>query len=148
MSPVQDGFATDDRIRVLCVDDYVDTADSAATLLKLVGFDSRACYDGPTALKVARDFLPAVCIIDLHMPGMNGDELAIHLQAMPELRPLLLVAVTAMDCEESRHRIEDAGFHLHMVKPVNPYKLVEVVDALFQIREKRRVGTQFVAASR
>ncbi len=148
MPPYQDGRTAEGRIRVLCVDDSADTADSAATLFRLTGFESRACYSGVTALKVARDFLPAVCIIDLNMPGMDGDELAFYLQAMPELHPLLLVAVTAMDCEESRHRIEEAGFHLHMVKPVNPYKLIEVVDALFHMRNAPRAGTQFVAASR
>jgi two-component system OmpR family response regulator len=121
------------RLRVLCVDDCADIADSAALLLRLVGFESRASYSGLEALAVARDFLPAVYLIDLNMPGMDGDELAIRLLNMPELHPLLLVAVTAMNSSEARRRIETAGFHLHMVKPVDPYKLIEVVDAFFRM---------------
>jgi CheY-like chemotaxis protein len=140
-----DGFSGDGRIRVLCVDDYPDTAESAAMLLRIVGFDSRACYSGAAALSIVREFRPGVCLIDLNMPRMAGDELASRLRAIPELQPLLLVAVTAMSYPESRQRIEAAGFHLHMVKPVDPYKLVKVVDSLFQLRES--VGTQFVKSS-
>lgn len=68
-------------LRVLCVDDNRDVADSTAELLRLVGFEARACYDGPTALAEAAAFLPSVCLIDLNMPGMDGDELATRLRA-------------------------------------------------------------------
>jgi two-component system OmpR family response regulator len=143
----RDGFSADERIRVLCVDDYPDTADSAATLLRIVGFEARACYNGAAALRIVRDFRPGVCLIDLNMPGMPGDELASRLRAIPELQPLLLVAVTAMSCPESFQRIQAAGFHIHMIKPVDPYKLVKVVDSLFELRESGVVGTRFVNSS-
>lgn len=143
----RDGLLADERIRVLCVDDYPDTADSAAKLLGIVGFEARACYSGASALRIVRNFRPGVCFIDLNMPGMSGDELASRLRAIPELQPLLLVAVTAMSSPESSQRIQDAGFHIHMVKPVDPYKLVKVVDSLFELRESGVVGPQFVKSS-
>src|SRR5205085_5369142 len=62
-----EGSNPEDRLRVLCVDDYVETADTEATLLRLVGFNSRACYCGAMALRIAQEFRPDVCLIDLNM---------------------------------------------------------------------------------
>jgi DNA-binding response OmpR family regulator len=122
-------------LRVLCVDDNHDMADSAAELLRTVGFDARACYCGFTALAEAAAFLPGVCLIDLNMPGMDGDELAVQLRAQAGGRPLVLVAVTAMSNTESSQRISDAGFDLHLVKPVDPHQLLAIVDALWRAWE-------------
>jgi len=121
------------RPRVLCVDDNKDVADSAAELLHLVGFEVRVCYDGPSALVAAREFLPDVCLLDLNMPGMEGDELAVRLREEAGGRPMLLVAVTAMGADECRRRTEEAGFHLHLVKPVDPHNLLRVVDELWRV---------------
>jgi CheY-like chemotaxis protein len=114
------------------VDDNRDAADSEAELLRIVGFNPRACYDGREALRVAREFAPDVCLIDLHMPDMDGDELAGRLRAEAGGRPVLLVAVTAMSNDESRSRTEAAGFALHLVKPVDPHDLLRVVDELWR----------------
>lgn len=119
-------------LRVLCVDDNRDVADSAADLLQAVGFETRACYDGPIALVEAARFLPSVCLLDLNMPGMDGDELAVKLREQAGGVPLVLVAVTAMSNEQGCRRIEAAGFDLHLVKPVDPHQLVLVVDTLWR----------------
>lgn len=124
--------------RVLCVDDNRDCADSAALLLRTVGFEARACYDGRSALLVNDSFRPALCFLDLNMPGMAGDELARKLKEAPAWQPLLLVAVTARSDAASRARIEAAGFAMHLVKPVDPGKLVEVVDLLFRAAAEAR----------
>jgi CheY-like chemotaxis protein len=118
--------------RVMCVDDERDCADSAVLLLTTVGFDAKACYDGAAALALNDTFRPGVCIIDLNMPLMDGAELAVRLRSSVNWRPLLLVALTAMSDEASRTRTEAAGFDLHLVKPVDPRKLIEVVDGLFK----------------
>ena len=120
--------------RVLCVDDNQDSADMESLLLELSGFETRACYDGASALTQARSYLPNLCLIDLNMPGMDGDELAIRLRRMAELRPLLLIAVTAMNSEESCNRIQIAGFNLQLLNPVEPESLVRTVSALCQAR--------------
>ncbi|HEY7425624.1 MAG TPA: response regulator [Gemmataceae bacterium] len=124
--------------RVLCVDDNRDCADSAALLLQVMGFESRACYDGESALALNDSFRPAICFIDLNMPRMDGDEVARRLRAAEGWRPLLLVAMTAMNDEKSRERISAAGFHLHLVKPVEAKGLLKVVDALFRISASDR----------
>ena len=69
MTPETDTSRAVPPLRVLCVDDNRDAADSEAELLRVVGFDARACYDGPTALAEAATFRPGVCLIDLNMPG-------------------------------------------------------------------------------
>ena len=97
-----------------------------------MGFQACACYDGPAALAMAAEFLPGVCLIDLNMPGMDGDELAVRLREQADGAPLVLVAVTAMSNEESGRRIREAGFDLHLVKPVDPFSLESVVDSLWR----------------
>ena len=115
-------------LRVLCVDDNRDQADSEAMLLEAFGYDTRACYDGTAALRVANDFRPRVCLLDLNMPGMDGDELAGKLRSWAGGCPLLLVAVTAMGDDASRGRT--AGFDHHFVKPVEPRLLLDVLNRL------------------
>ncbi|HYH64594.1 MAG TPA: response regulator [Urbifossiella sp.] len=113
--------------RVMCVDDNRDIADSEAQLLQICGIDARACYDGPGALLLAATFRPTVCLIDLNMPGMGGDELAKRLRELWVGEPPVLIGVTAMDGEASRRRIE-AAFDQHLVKPVGPRRLVALID--------------------
>ncbi len=67
-------------LRVLCIDGNHNVADSEAELLRLVGFEVRACYGGREALAEAAVFLPVVCLLYLNMPGMDGDELAMRLR--------------------------------------------------------------------
>jgi DNA-binding response OmpR family regulator len=123
--------------RVLCVDDDRDVADAEAALLRAAGFQALACYDGHGALLVAHEFRPDVCLVDLGMPGLHGDELALKLRRHPGRRPLL-VAVTGRCDEASRARTRAAGFHLHLVKPVDPLQLVALVDELFRRAPHRR----------
>ena len=120
-------------LRILCVDDNHDVVDTAVYLLRVIGFEARGCYDGVTALAEAARFLPSVCLIDLNMPGMDGDELASRLREQAQGRPQLLVAVTAMSNEVSAERIRTAGFNLHLIKPVNPHNLLSVLDRLWEV---------------
>ena len=109
--------------RILCVDDHHDTADSEAMLLQLSGYEARACYSGASALVEAAEFLPDICLIDMNMPGMDGDELAVQLR-----RPgLVLMAITAMNDQAGCRRIKAAGFDQHLLKPVSPRDLLAAV---------------------
>ena len=116
-------------LRVLVVDDHRDCADSTALLLQTVGFTARACYDGRAALDLVPAVRPGVCFLDLNMPGMDGDELAVRLRRWAGRRRLVLVALTAMTGTGYCERIERAGFDLHLVKPAEPALLLQVVAA-------------------
>ncbi|AWM40323.1 Response regulator PleD [Gemmata obscuriglobus] len=148
MCPVPPSESTTESeppLRVLCVDDNNDAADTTVELLCAVGFEARACYSGPTALALAATFHPGVCLLDLNMPGMDGDELARRLRPDPDAGPVVLVALTAMSDDNSRRRIAAAGFDLHLVKPVDPHQLVTVVDKLWHswaVRQKQSERAQ------
>lgn len=116
-----------DRLRVLCVDDNRDVADSEVLLLELFGMEARACYDGACALAEGRRFHPNAYLVDLNMPGMDGCELARKLRT-EHGPPPLLVAVTAKNGKEDYRRTAEAGFDAHLVKPVSPEYLLEMLS--------------------
>jgi CheY-like chemotaxis protein len=122
-------------LRVLCVDDNQDAADSLGILLRLTGFVTEVCYDGRTALELAGRFRPEACLLDLNMPGVDGCELAAALRTADGGGELFLVAVTAYGDAATLRRTADAGFDLHLVKPVAPQRLL---DVLFDFERRAR----------
>ena len=118
------------RPRVLVVDDNVDAAVLLADMLSDAGCTTRAVYDGPTALEAAVAFEPDVALLDIGLPVMDGYELARRLAAHPRLTGVRLVAVTGYGQPEDRERTRDAGFHAHLVKPVD---LVHLRDTIVRL---------------
>jgi CheY-like chemotaxis protein len=114
-------------VKVLCVDDNLEAVRCAAQLLQEAGCEVRMCLDGPSALELAQGFCPEVCVLDLKMPGMTGEELALRLREQAGSRPMRCIALTGLWDIESQHRTNNAGFDEHLVKPVQPERLVEVV---------------------
>ena len=105
--------------RILVVDDHHDSADSLATLLRLLGHEVRVAYDGAAGLEVAGHFHPNVGLLDIAMPGMNGHDLARRLRQEPSGDRLLLVAMTGFGRDEDLRQSREAGFDGHLVKPVD-----------------------------
>jgi signal transduction histidine kinase/CheY-like chemotaxis protein len=114
-------------LRVLVVDDNVDTAKSLAVLLRRSGHDVRTAHDGPTALDVALDYRPDVVLLDIGLPGLDGYEAAKRLRMQPVLENAVLVAVTGYGQETDRQRSQEAGFAHHLVKPVHFKKVREIL---------------------
>jgi len=106
-------------LRILVVDDNGDGAEMLAAALVGKGYDTRVAHDAPAALRVAADFLPDVAFLDPGLPVMDGYELAAHLRELPGLADLRLIAVTGYGQTSDRRRTRDAGFHGHLVKPVD-----------------------------
>jgi PAS domain S-box-containing protein len=123
-------LSPDSPIRVLVVDDNQDAADSLALLLRLGNHEVRVAYDGPSALNLAREFRPALAFLDIGMPGMDGYDLARLLRQQLGQEGPLLVALTGWGQEEDRKRSVAAGFDHHLVKPVEPEALREVLAGL------------------
>ena len=105
--------------RVLVVDDNVDAAIALGVLLRSLGHQTCVVHDGITALKMAPEFRPDVVLLDLGMPGMDGFETARRLRSLKRDRPFRIVAVTGWGQESDRVKTREAGFDLHLVKPVD-----------------------------
>ena len=119
------------HLKVLCVDDDLDTAESTADLLSLAGCEAVACRNGVAALAVAQQFQPAVCVIDLTMPGMDGDDLARPLRGWAVGPGVRLIALTGRRDDVAQDRLCNAGFETRFVKPADPDRLVEAVIGRF-----------------
>ena len=116
-------------LRVLVVDDEPDSARSLAQLVGLWGYEAHAALSGVDAVVGALDFLPDVVLCDLEMPRVDGCKVAENLRRNPRLGGALLVAVTAHGDADHRRRAAGAGFHAHMVKPVDVAGLQRLLDS-------------------
>src|SRR5262249_48890314 len=122
------------RHRVLVVDDNRDSADSLATLLRLVGNDVRTAYDGRQALEVAAQYQPEMGLLDIGLPGLDGLEVAWRRRRERGYGRPVLTALTGYGSEEDRRRSLAAGFDHHMVKPVDFASLQAVLASLEDTR--------------
>ena len=113
--------------RILVVDDNRDAADTFALFLRMEGQEVRVAYDGPTALRAAQAFRPQTVLLDLGMPGMDGFEVARRLRAQGGSERPLLVALTGWGQDEDRRRSSEAGFDHHLVKPIEPGELRQLL---------------------
>ncbi|MFL9929411.1 PAS domain S-box protein [Paraburkholderia sp. RL18-103-BIB-C] len=120
-------------LRILLVDDNHDSADSLAMLLELKGHEVRIAYGGEQALEIAPRFVPQLAVIDIAMPKMDGYATLAALRVMPELAGTMFVAMTGFGHASDREQTRTAGFHAHLVKPVE----LAQFDALLAQAEAR-----------
>jgi CheY-like chemotaxis protein len=127
-----DGLENSRRLhRILVVDDNVDYAVSLGMLLQQIGHSVRVAHEANTALKIAREFQPEIGLFDLGLPGISGHSLARQLQESPETRNTVLVAVSGWGQTEDRKRSKEAGFALHLVKPVDLEAIQSAIQSLY-----------------
>jgi CheY-like chemotaxis protein/anti-sigma regulatory factor (Ser/Thr protein kinase) len=113
--------------KILVVDDNRDAADSLGTLLRLDGHDVETAYSGLDALERIRCFRPAVVLLDIGLPGVDGYEVARRLRADPNADGTKLVALTGYGQDAYREEASAAGFVAHLVKPVEYAALQRVI---------------------
>jgi CheY-like chemotaxis protein len=113
--------------RVLVVDDNADAREALRLLLEDEGHEVRSAGDGPSALESAASFPPEVVLLDIGLPGMDGYEVARALRSIPGCERALIVAVSGYGQAEDRERSRIAGFDQHLLKPVAPERLLEIV---------------------
>jgi CheY-like chemotaxis protein len=114
--------------RVLVVDDCADTTSSLALLLRAWGHEPHAANDGHSAVVLAARVRPDVALVDISMPGMDGYQVAGRLRALPGMGKALLVATTGHGAEDDRRASREAGFDLHLLKPVDPDELERLLS--------------------
>jgi CheY-like chemotaxis protein len=117
-------------LRVLVVDDNVDTAETLTMLLKESGHDVRMAHDGSTALEAALEYRPNVMLMDIGLPALDGFEVAKRIRQQPVLNDVVLVAMTGYGQESDRQRSLEAGFDHHLVKPTKFEKVQEILASL------------------
>jgi PAS domain S-box-containing protein len=117
-------------LRILIVDDNRDSADSLAMLLKILGNETRTAYDGQEGVDVAGKFRPAVLLLDIGLPKLNGFEACRRIRQEPWARNTVFIALTGWGQEEDRRLSREAGFDHHMVKPVDPQALMKILTSL------------------
>jgi CheY-like chemotaxis protein len=116
------------RRRVLVVDDNVDSAQSLATMLKILGHESRVVHDGLAAVAAAAEFAPEIIVMDVGMPKLNGFEACRRIRAETrEGKGPFIIALTGWSQEEDRFRCQEAGFNMHLVKPIEMHTLLGVL---------------------
>jgi PAS domain S-box-containing protein len=113
-------------LKILVADDNADAAESLSVLLEMLGHDVHVASDGEEALKINRVFRPDVALLDIGMPKLNGYELARQLRAEHKRTPVL-VAITGWGQRDDLRRAAAAGFDFHLVKPVPPEQLIELI---------------------
>lgn len=116
--------------RLLVVDDNRDAAESMSMLLEMWGHEVAYAYDGPSALRTAQQWQPHAVLLDLSLPGMDGYEVAERLRRLPQARNAVLIAITGYGQEDDRQRSRRAGIDHHLVKPVPPDALRNLIASL------------------
>jgi len=111
--------------RVLIADDNADAAESLSLLLKALGNETCVVYDGIATIEMAEKFRPDIVLLDLGMPGIDGFETARRLRNLN--KHFRIVAVTGWGQQLDRQKTREAGFDLHLVKPVDEETLIDAV---------------------
>ncbi|MDB5335045.1 MAG: multi-sensor hybrid histidine kinase [Planctomycetaceae bacterium] len=117
-------------LRVLVVDDNIDTAQSFALLLKASGHEVRTAHDGPAAMQAALDYQPDVMVLDIGLPMLNGFEVAKQIRQLPVLKNIVMVALTGYGQEADRQVSRQAGFDHHLVKPACIEQLQQILTTV------------------
>jgi CheY-like chemotaxis protein len=115
-------------LRILVVEDNRDSADMLRKLLELCGYEVTVAFSAGDGLDAARRTLPDIVLCDIGLPDQDGFTLANALRDDPGTASARLIAVTAYSKEEDRLRSRQAGFQLHLVKPVDPQQLLWEIE--------------------
>jgi len=115
------------RRRILVVDDNVDAAETLAMMLTMTGNETLTAHDGLEALDVAAAFRPDVMLLDIGMPKLNGYEVCRRLRKESWGKDMVVIALTGWGQEEDKLRSLEARIDAHLVKPVLPAALEELL---------------------
>ncbi|WP_427912275.1 ATP-binding protein [Ramlibacter sp. MMS24-I3-19] len=113
--------------QVLVVDDNVDAAETLALILQLDGHAVRTAHSGQQAVAMAEALRPDVVFLDIGLPDISGYEVAVRLRALPALEGTKLVALTGWGAAGDKQQARQAGFDLHLTKPVSPESLAQAI---------------------
>jgi CheY-like chemotaxis protein len=116
-------------VKILLIDDSADSLESLAIMLRMVGHEVYTRADGLSGLNAALEYQPNVIFCDIGLPGLTGLEVARRLRNHTCMEKTLLVALTGYSQAGDRRESRKAGFDYHLVKPLEPSEIMEVLSA-------------------
>jgi signal transduction histidine kinase/DNA-binding response OmpR family regulator len=105
--------------RILVIDDNRDAAEMIRSLLTREGHDVLAAFTGPAGLEAVLASRPEIVLCDIGLPGMDGYQIARQVRQDPAVADAYMIALTGYGREEDKERSRQAGFDLHMTKPID-----------------------------
>ena len=129
-SPDQNEDNATAQHKVLVADDNVDAAESLVEMLRMMGNTVHQASDGLQAVEGAALFQPDVIVLDIGMPKLNGYEACRRIREQPWGKQATLIALTGWGQEEDKRRSKEAGFDHHLVKPIDPIVLEQLLLGL------------------
>ena len=115
-------------LRILVADDNQDAAGALTMLLEIMDHSVRQVHDGAAAVEVAAAFDPQLVLLDIGMPKLNGYEACAEIRNSPGGADKTIVAITGWGQPEDRRMSQEAGFDGHLIKPVDPKELDELIE--------------------
>jgi len=126
--------------RILFADDNRDVVESFQMMLQVLGHEVETAMDGVEALRKAESFRPEIMVLDVGMPRMDGHETAKRIRQRAWARDVVLIAVTGWGNEKDKLQAAEAGFDVHLVKPVDATTILEVLDQMDHSKADKASG--------
>ena len=133
-------------IRILVVDDEPDVLELVVYHLEKEAYRVDVADTGDKALKMARENLPSLLVLDLMLPGINGLEICRLLKRDPKTRDIPILMLTARAAEENRIKGLELGAHDYVTKPFSPRELVLRIKNLLRLTKKSPDGVELIEA--
>ena len=113
--------------KVLVIEDYLPSAQALQWAMEAIGHEVQVASDGKGAIAQSETFVPDIVLCDIKLPDMSGYEICKQMRANPKFHNTLFLAQTGLADRASKQRSSKAGFHYHLVKPIDINKLFELV---------------------
>lgn len=115
-------------LKILVVDDNQDSALSMAMMLQILNHTTQVAYDGEEAVAAAAQFRPDLILLDIGLPKLNGYEACKRIRQQPGGTHIAIIALTGWGQAEDKRLSADAGFDQHLVKPIDPNLLMQLLQ--------------------
>jgi DNA-binding response OmpR family regulator len=115
-------------MRILIIEDNCDAAESLRLLLEMTGHEVMVASSGPEGVVLAAEYVPAVVLADIGLPGFDGFDVARELRQIEALDRTKLIAITGYGSEENRQRAHKSGFDYFLAKPPDMTALLELLE--------------------
>jgi PAS domain S-box-containing protein len=125
--------------RILIADDNPDVLESFQLMLQMMGHEVETALDGLEAIEKAGQFEPEAIVLDIGMPGLDGLETARRIRQHPWGKRAILIAITGWGNDDNKRESSEAGFDVHLVKPVDPMTIVSTLDNIDESKPRRGV---------